>query len=127
MTKRSFDVVIAGGGVIGSAVACFLAAEDAFSGTVAVVERDPSYQRCSTSLSAGGIRQQFSSRENIEISLFGIHFLRNLDHYLAVRGQAPDVNLVENGYLFLATADGYETLARNHALQTQCGADIRLL
>ncbi len=113
--------------MIGSAVACFLAAEDAFGGTVAVVEKDPSYQRCSTSLSAGGIRQQFSSRENIEISLFGIHFLRNLDRYLAVRGQAPDVSLVENGYLFLATADGYETLARNHALQRECGADIRLL
>lgn len=127
MAERSFDVVIIGGGVIGSAVACFLAAEDAFDGTIAVVEKDPSYRRCSTSLSAGGIRQQFSGRENIQISLFGAHFLKHLDRYLAVEGRAPDVGFVENGYLFLATQAGRDVLARNHALQTECGADVSLL
>ncbi len=36
-----YNVVIAGGGVIGSAVACFLAMEPAFAGTIAVIEPHP--------------------------------------------------------------------------------------
>ena len=70
--SRSFDVVIVGGGVIGSSIAYFLAEEDAFAGTVAVVEKDPTYAESSTALSVGGIRQQFSTPENVEMSKFGL-------------------------------------------------------
>jgi glycine/D-amino acid oxidase-like deaminating enzyme len=65
-------VVVVGGAVIGSAIAYFLADCDDFDGTVLVVERDPSYAGCSTALSVGSIRQQFSTPENIEISKFGV-------------------------------------------------------
>jgi len=64
----AFDVVIAGGGVIGSACAYFLAAEPAFGGSVAVIEPDPTYATASTSFSVGSIRRQFSTEENILIS-----------------------------------------------------------
>jgi glycine/D-amino acid oxidase-like deaminating enzyme len=50
------DVAIIGGGVIGSAIACFLAAEPGFGGSVAVLERDP-YRTAASALSVSSIRQ----------------------------------------------------------------------
>ena len=47
MTQR-WDVAIAGGGVMGSAVAYFLAADPDFDGSVVVIERDPAYEFCVT-------------------------------------------------------------------------------
>ncbi len=52
---RSFDVVIIGGGVIGSSVACFLAWDRGFDGSVVVIEKDPSCADGSTAQSVGGI------------------------------------------------------------------------
>ena len=60
-------VVIVGGGVIGSAIASFVLRDPAFRGTVSVVERDPTYARASSALSASSIRQQFSTAVNVEI------------------------------------------------------------
>lgn len=121
------DVVIVGGGAVGSAAAYFLSAEVGFGGRVVVVERDPTYARASTPLSAGGIRQQFSIRENVEIGLFARDFVGRLGDLLAVDGEAPDVGFVEAGYLFLATSEGRAVLAENHAVQTAAGAAIAWL
>ncbi|MGZ7227041.1 FAD-dependent oxidoreductase, partial [Streptococcus pyogenes] len=60
------DVVVVGGGVVGSAVAYFLCREGVRR--VAVIERDPVYARASSTLSAGSIRQQFSTPVNIALS-----------------------------------------------------------
>ena len=49
----TYDVAIVGGGIIGSAIAYFLGAEPAFTGSVAVVEPDPTYAEASTPRSAG--------------------------------------------------------------------------
>jgi glycine/D-amino acid oxidase-like deaminating enzyme len=119
----SFDVVIVGGAAHGASLA-YLAADPAFHGRILLVERDPSFGRAATALSAGGIRQQFSSAINVALSLYGIDFLRRAGDLLAVDGDRPDVGLVEGGYLFLASEAGADTLARNHALQVGLGADI---
>ena len=55
--RGTHDVVIVGGGVTGSSVAYFLAAEEAFDGDILVVEKESSYQACSTTRAVGGIRQ----------------------------------------------------------------------
>jgi glycine/D-amino acid oxidase-like deaminating enzyme len=120
----SYDVVIVGAAVHGASVAYHLAADPVFSGRVLLIEKDPSFRQAATALSAGSIRQQFSTAINIEISLHGIAFLRNVGRLLDVDGEAPDIALREGGYLFLATEAGAATLARNHALQTSLGADI---
>jgi len=120
-------VVVVGGGVVGSSIAYFLASHPRFSGEVRVIERDPTYSRASSALSASAIRQQFSTPVNIEISRFGIDFLRHLGAHLAVGDDHPDVGLSELGYLFLATSAGRPVLERNHRLQREHGVEVALL
>ena len=126
MTSSSQPIVIIGGGVIGSAIAYFLTLQQPGC-PVVVVERDPTYARASSALSASSIRQQFSTDINIQISAYGIGFLRNVGTLLACHGDVPDIGLHEGGYLYLATHAGAATLRENHALQKQHGADVALL
>jgi glycine/D-amino acid oxidase-like deaminating enzyme len=122
----SSKVVIVGGGVIGSSIAYFLRLNDP-SVSVTVIERDPTYARSSSALSAASIRQQFSTPLSIQMSLFGIEFLRSIGERLEIDGTKPSIDLHEGGYLFLATPAGETTLRDNHALQKRLGADISLL
>ncbi|MBV7539665.1 FAD-binding oxidoreductase [Acidovorax sp. sic0104] len=119
-------IVIIGGGAIGSAIAYFLTLQQPGC-SVVVVERDPTYARASSALSASSIRQQFSTDINVRISAYGIDFLRQVDTLLACGGDVPDVGLHEGGYLYLATVAGEATLRENHALQRRHGADVALL
>jgi FAD-dependent oxidoreductase domain-containing protein 1 len=118
------DVVIVGGGIVGSAVAYFLATAPGFRGSIAVIERDTSYRICSTARSAGGLRQQFSTPENIAMSQFTLATIRELK---ARFGPDADVGFREQGYLILSSAGGEALLADNVALQRSMGADIALL
>jgi glycine/D-amino acid oxidase-like deaminating enzyme len=120
------DVVIVGGAIIGSAVATFLASRSDFDGRILVVERDPTFRTSSTTLSAASIRLQFSTPLNIEISRFGIDLIKHPDRYLAVDGEVPQVEFVENGYLFLATDAGMATLEHNHAVQRSLDVPVQL-
>lgn len=120
-------VAIVGGGAVGSSIAYFLASHPRFRGNVVVIERDPSYRYASSALSASAIRQQFSTPVNIEISRFGIDFLRHLGDHLAVGDDRPDVGLAEPGYLFLATPAGVPVLEQNHRVQREHGVDVAVL
>ena len=124
---QTYDVVIIGGGIIGSAIAYFLTASPDFQGEVAVIERDPSYAKASTPRSLGGVRQQFSIRENIEIGLFGVEFVKSASQYLKVDNDHLDLSWRELGYLFLASSEGERILVENQELQSQCGAKIDIL
>src|SRR5579883_1009958 len=125
--EMSPRVIVVGGGVIGSSVAYFLASHPHFTGEIAVVERDPTYARASSARSASAIRQQFSTAVNIEISRFGIEFLRAVGARLGTGDETPDIGLCEPGYLFLATPAGVPVLERNHRLQRAHGVDVALL
>ncbi len=122
-----FDVVIAGGAIVGSSLAYHLTADSGFRGRVLVVEKDFSYAKAATSLSLSSVRQQFSTRINIRVGLAGVAFLRQAKETLAVEGDAPDIPLTENGYLYLASDAGAEVLRDNHVLQSEEGANIALL
>lgn len=124
---QQFDVVIVGGGVMGCATAFFLASDPAFGGTVAVVERDPSYATASSALSASSIRQQFSTPANIALSRFGLAFLKDSTRHLSVDGEAVDLGLRTPGYLYLATSAGEPILRQNHAIQRACDVPVALL
>ena len=70
------DVVIVGGGIIGTSTAYFLSKEGR---KVKVIERDPTYKTASFPLSLGGFRRQFFQVENIQIST---HRVMRLTHFL---------------------------------------------
>ncbi|MDJ0684562.1 MAG: FAD-dependent oxidoreductase [Alphaproteobacteria bacterium] len=125
--QQNFDIVIIGGGVIGGATATFLARREDFNGSIAVIERDRTYEFASTPRSMGGVRQQFTTPENIRISQFTAEFLRNLPDYLAVEGETPDLSFRQNGYLFLASSESETAMRRIHATQTREGAPVALL
>ncbi len=86
------------------------------------------YSRASTVLSVSSIRQQFSNRSNILLSLRSFKFLSQIDTLLRVEDdEPPDIQLHESGYLFLASEKGEEILRENHALQVSLGAQVKLL
>ena len=118
-----WDVVIAGGAIMGSSTAWALRRELGFTGSVLVVEKDPTYARSATMLSAASIRQQFSIPENIRLSRYGIEVIRSLKERF---GPDADISFHEKGYLTLATEAGVATLRSNHAIQIAEGADIEL-
>ncbi len=124
---ETYDVVIAGGAAMGSSTAYHLAAQPGFSGRVLVVEKDMTYAKAASSLSLSSVRQQFSSPVNIRVGLYGVDFLKKAPELLAVDGEAPDLPLTENGYLYLASEAGAPILRDNHVTQTREGADIALL
>jgi FAD-dependent oxidoreductase domain-containing protein 1 len=120
--------VIVGGAIVGSAVATFLRRRADWHGRVLVVERDPTFRTSSTTLSAASIRLQFSTPLNIEISRFGVDLIKHLETWLGVDGQPPpEVDFVEGGYLFLASAAGLPILESNHAVQREHGVQVALL
>ena len=123
--KSAGRVVIVGGGVMGAATACFLARDHGTQ--VTVLERDPSYARASSSLSASSIRQQFSTPVNINLSQWSVQFLRRVGTELEVGGEPPQVGLVEPGYLYLAGAAGEAALRAANVVQRAAGVDVMLL
>ena len=111
--------------MIGSAIAYFLRLHGGCR--VTVLERDPTYARASSALSASSIRQQFSCPVNIALSQFGIGFLRSVAEHLSVEGEVPVLGLREPGYLYLASGAGAAVLQANHEIQTAHGAQVVLL
>ena len=121
------DVAIIGGGVVGCSTAHFIASM-APGTAVAVVEPDPTYEFASTPWASGGCRIQFSLPENVEMSMFGIDFIRSFAARMAVPGaDPPDVGWTEGGYLLIVPPDATRMLERNVALQRSKGGEVELL
>lgn len=121
------DIVIIGGGVIGSSIAYFLKSMAGFDGIITVLEKDPSYEFGSTARSWGGVRQQFSTPENILMSQFMQEFLGQITHHLAIDDTPVDVGYREYGYLFLAEDRHIPLLYTNNAIQRKLGVNVGLL
>lgn len=117
-----YDIVIIGGAIVGSSVAYYLR-EEGFSGSIALVERDPQFSHAATTLSLASIRQQFSIPENIRLSQFTLKLFRRLQETF---GAEADIGFREGGYLILAGDNGLPILKANHEAQIAEGADIVL-
>jgi len=104
---QAADVVIAGGGIVGSSIAWHLTA--AGCKNVLVIERESSQGKGSTGKSMGGVRAQFSTPVNIQMSLYSIPFYARFDETLGYpAGYRPQ------GYLFVATKESHLAYLRNN-------------
>ena len=92
------DVVIIGGGIVGSSIAWHLC--EAGCTNVFVLERESQQGKGSTGKSMGGVRAQFATDVNIQMSLYSIPFYATFEEQTGeTAGYRPQ------GYLFLATSD----------------------
>lgn len=112
---KSADVVIIGGGIVGSSIAFHLT--EAGCKNVLVVERETRQGLGSTGKSMGGVRAQFATDVNIRMSLYSIPFLARFEEITGCpSGYEP------HGYLFMATNDWHMNyLRKNSARQKSLG------
>ncbi|MFT7574491.1 MAG: glycine/D-amino acid oxidase-like deaminating enzyme [Alphaproteobacteria bacterium] len=124
--QSSYDVVIVGGAMYGSSVAWFLTNNPDFNGSVLVVERDPTYEFASTSLTNSCIRQQFSAEINVRISQFGADFVKNFQAYMGNDPRVPQPVLQSFGYMYLADTQAFaDVLKEAQQTQVACGAGTK--
>jgi FAD-dependent oxidoreductase domain-containing protein 1 len=119
----TYDVICAGGGVMGCATAYHLLKLDPTL-KVVIIERDPTYAKSSTVLSDGNMRIQFNLRENIEISLFGYKALATFGEDMAVGDRQPDVQFKREGNLFLSDEANRDAALAGMRLQHSYGCEV---
>lgn len=113
--NQSADVVIIGGGIVGSSIAYHLTQQGCKN--VLVIERETQQGKGSTGKSMGGVRAQFSTAVNIRMSLYAIPFLRDFEQALG----CPS-GYRSQGYLFVATKQSHlDYLRDNYQRQVALG------
>ncbi|MBT6273154.1 MAG: FAD-binding oxidoreductase, partial [Chromatiales bacterium] len=120
------NVIIIGGGIVGSSVAYHLA-RTGQAGDICVIERDPSYEFAATPRSNGGIRRLFSRRQNIEMAQYGLDFYARFSTDMEVADGPVDIAFRHFGYLFLSDAGGARQMERNFVQQRDMGVDVQAL
>jgi sarcosine oxidase subunit beta len=119
--RNTADAVIVGGGIIGMAVAFYLA--KANYGQITVVEKEPFLGAGATSKAAGGIRAQFATKDNVEMSMLSEKLFANFKEETG-----SDALFDQVGYMFLLRSD--EEVAdfkQNYEMQRALGLDVKLL
>jgi len=121
MGDLTCDVAIIGAGAIGTSLAYHLAKLGCTD--VVVVDREVNPGMGSTSKAAGGIRAQFNSQINVELSRLSIPAFERFPKEMDV-----DVVFNQVGYLWIATRDeDLRHFERVVAAQRKLGLDVRLL
>jgi sarcosine oxidase subunit beta len=116
--KQSAEVVIVGGGCMGTSVAFHLAKRGVTN--VVLVERETMLGTGSTGRNAGGVRHQFSNEANIRLSIESIDTLRHFEQEVGY-----PIDFHQDGYLFLLSSPkSVDAFRRNVAIQRACGIEV---
>ena len=118
---KTAEVVIIGGGVMGTSTAYHLALKGCKD--VLLLEREEFFGMQATGKCAGGIRYQFGTEINVRLSLLSLPMLDRFEEEL---GQPIDLKYC--GYLFLLTREeDVEVFRRNVAMQRRLGVETEWL
>jgi FAD-dependent oxidoreductase domain-containing protein 1 len=119
--SRAQRVVIVGGAIVGSCCAWELR-RAGHTGPITVIDRDMSYERSSTALSAASIRTQFGTPTCIAMSLYAVDLFRDLSAQLGE--EDAEIAYVEAGYLILGAPEQVDERTAAAAIQRTHGADV---
>ena len=123
MKPKNFDVIIIGGGIMGSSTAYHLMMADP-SLKVIVIERDLGYEKASTTLSMVNARIQFSLKENVQISQYAFNILENFEDEMAVDKIKPAIFYRREGNLFLYDEKSEPAARKAFNMQKELGCAI---
>ncbi|WP_425078076.1 NAD(P)/FAD-dependent oxidoreductase [Ruegeria denitrificans] len=127
-SKQSYDVIIIGGAIMGASTAWFLSDNKDFDGSVLVVERDMTYENCSTTHTNSCMRQQFSAELNVRISQFAADFVKNIRSYMGGDERVPELGIRSFGYMYFADNDAFaDVLRESQQVQLAAGAATQLI
>lgn len=123
MIINKHDVVIIGGGIMGSSTAYNLMIADP-SLKVIVIEKDMGFEKASTTLSMVNARIQFSLKENVQVSQYAFNVLENFENEMAVDGKKPAIFYCREGNLFLYDEKSEPAAKRAFDMQKALGCAI---
>jgi len=120
MTENSYDMIIAGGGIIGSATAYSISKK--FSGTqrhvkIAVIDLDLEGEFSSTLKNAGGVRATWKNRANIELCNYSIKFFERIREI---------IDFKQKGYYWLHNTETWNEIIKNFPLYREYGIDVQV-
>lgn len=118
-----YDVIIIGGGIMGSSTAYNLITSDNRL-KVGVIEMDPTYAHASSTLSMANIRIQFSLKENIQISLYAFEVLERFEEEMSIDDEKPSISYHREGNLFLVDNLNRGIAEEALALQKSLGCKV---
>ena len=117
LPTRTADIVIIGGGVMGTSAAYHLAQRGVKD--VILLEREQFFGTGATGRCAGGVRYQFSTEINVRLS---IESLAMLERFRQEIGQ--EINYRKCGYLFVLTDERHVQVFR-HNVEMQSRLGVR--
>lgn len=114
--KGRYDILIIGGGIIGSSIAMSLS--DKKRGRIAIIDPDLSGIFSSSENNAGGVRATWWDEVNILLSLYSINFFEKI---------AGEVGFRQAGYLWLHGTDTWRRAEAMITFQSRFGLNIETL
>jgi glycine/D-amino acid oxidase-like deaminating enzyme len=123
MSRTYYDVIIVGGGIMGCSTAYYLVKTDPKL-KVVMVERDPTYERASTTLSMANIRIQFSLKQNVQVSQYAFEVLDRFEEEMAVGEDKPNIAFHREGNLFLVDERGRDVAEKAMEMQQSLGCPV---
>ncbi len=119
--RTSADAVIIGGGIIGMSMAFHLAREN--YGQIVLVEKEELLGTGATAKAAGGIRAQFSTNINIQMSMLSEEKFKTFKE-----DTGSDALFDQVGYMFLLEDEkDIERMKKDFELQKSCGLKVEML